>query len=191
MAKTAKPKAEKTVLSIRALNRERIKGKVWIGDPCYVFGDNAWNEFMAVQWADRKNPNKPTVDDHNGAVLETVHGPAYLCGTAYGDGFYDVRVNGESVGGCGVDAGLLSVIPLATVKKLVKDKKRGGAGNGRDNLALGLILAVDGKFEANGGDFSVGNLSVNTSGEGEEEEESDSAMKDFLDDPLGQDDEDE
>jgi hypothetical protein len=36
----------KIVLSIRQMRPgEKIKGKVWIGDPCYVFSDPAWDEY--------------------------------------------------------------------------------------------------------------------------------------------------
>lgn len=81
------------------------------------------------------------INDKNGAVIETKHGPAYVCGTAYGDGCYEVKVAGRCVGRAGVDAGMLSVIPLATAKKLARGKPRGVAKS--LGLGRGLLRAEE------------------------------------------------
>jgi len=72
---------------------------VWLGDPCYVpeFNDN-WDDFCGVLFS---------MEDDDSHVM-SCNGIEFVVGnTAYGDGYYHVSSGGK----CGVDAGLLSVIP--------------------------------------------------------------------------------
>lgn len=85
------------------------KTNVWIGDPCYVPEFDpvpVWNDFCDLIFSDdfKKNPGESHVVSYNG--IEFVFGS-----TAHGDGCYPVNIRGATHGRCGVDAGLLSVIP--------------------------------------------------------------------------------
>lgn len=135
-------------------------GKYWIGDPCYVYGDD-WLGFCDCFDGIGRD----------GGYLQYVKTPFFVCGTADGDGEYDVKQHGSKVGTCGVDAGLLSVIPMALVKKWLAVKKYDGTF--KKETYGGTIIQADSCFEieASGGDFNFGPFSVNTSGEGEEEHE--------------------
>jgi len=93
-------------------------GKAWIGDPCYVFPDTHWANLCSLMFP-QKGPKShlPAVNDWNGAeVIVEVDDKEYkfwIIGTASGDGCYSLTKNGSMISdSLGVDAGLLSVIPL-------------------------------------------------------------------------------
>lgn len=81
------------------------KTKVWIGDPCYApelssDDDETWQEFCSFYF--------DAGGDNEGFLIAEHRGVEFLVGgTAHGDGCYELNIGGH----CGVDAGLLSVIP--------------------------------------------------------------------------------
>jgi hypothetical protein len=88
----------------------RIEGSqlVWLGDPCYApelnthEKNNPWDDFCNELFDDERYKL-----DENGFVMEHNGTKFFFCNTAHGDGCYRVSSGGE----CGVDAGMLSVIP--------------------------------------------------------------------------------
>lgn len=85
--------------------------RVWIGDPCYVpfFNDN-WDAFLDVYF-------DVYTDDGPSHVMACNGIPFVLGNTAHGDGTYHLNVGGS----CGVDAGLLSVVPAGEFGLVEKD----------------------------------------------------------------------
>lgn len=89
-----------------------MEGACYIGDPCYVFTDSQWDKIMeetnvfgAGDNTDIKFDGTFFVDGIECAVADT----------AYGDGVYDVRVNGEFLTSIGVDAGCIAIIPINAI----------------------------------------------------------------------------
>lgn len=126
-----------------------IKGKCWIGDPCYVCKD--WDSFCTTLFAIPGNEH--CAYDKNGIKVDTIHGSFYVAGTKHGDGCYDCKVNGKKVASLGVDAGMLSVIPFHVVNNILREG---------DSLDCGVWLELDGEFKAKDGNFSVGTMKVKT-----------------------------
>jgi hypothetical protein len=115
---------------------------VWLGDPCYApelsdDWDNFCNEYFQ---ADEDEPSK--VMEHNGVK--------FVCGnTAYGDGCYGVSTGGR----CGVDAGLLSVIPAGAF----------GLDSNRDTDFGGVFVTIQGEcYMDKDGTLHAGSVCVHT-----------------------------
>lgn len=77
------------------------KNKFYIGDPCYALKD----EYYDGLWADEGYPNGKLVSKDTGATVMVVDS------TAHGDGWYPGFTETGCIGGFGVDAGCLSLIP--------------------------------------------------------------------------------
>ena len=142
-------------------------GKAWIGDPCYVFPEDYWDNFCSLMFGDSHNP---VVNDKDGAeVVVTVDGKDYkfwIIGTAFGDGNYALRKNGMEIGtGLGVDAGLLAVIPLDVLE----------AWDGKEDHLGTTILLQNATLTASEGNFQLkakdGNYTVNTVGDDDDEDD--------------------
>lgn len=89
----------------------QVNGRVWIGDPCYPpFFNKYWNEgWLAAFWKGQEALREADPDAYDGSVVVTLNGIEMVAGgTDHGDGCYDVD---GACGSCGVDAGLLCVIP--------------------------------------------------------------------------------
>jgi len=129
-----------------------LKGQYWFGDPCYVFPEDKWQELCRLMW-----PNGRDFDDTNAVRVVEVDGEkCYLIGTAYGDGCYPLVKNENVVGELGVDAGMLSMIPM----KLVKSEGWGKTAR------CGVKLTLDGtvqRISVDDGDFTYGNIRMITS----------------------------
>lgn len=91
-------------------------GGVYFGDPCYVvpdgFGrgdcpDDLWEEYCN---------SRPASTDNIILVTEYEGIKFYSWDTAYGDGAYPLRCNLNTMAILGVDAGVLSVIPIKLLK---------------------------------------------------------------------------
>lgn len=85
-----------------------LNGKYFVTDPCYVIPNEQWDEFCEnLSKAEEKSKNHSCICtfDMNGKK-------AVVFGTAYGDGEYPVYKNDIFIGRCGVDAGLLSLLPV-------------------------------------------------------------------------------
>jgi hypothetical protein len=131
------------------------KGTYWIGDPCYVYPHDEWQEFCGTLFCGK-------IDEHIAAYGKRQF---FVTSTAYGDGCYALKRDGKKVSGeLGVDAGLLSIIPKALVR----------LWHPKDNEAdrLGIWVTLDKDEEVTvpeSGIFVFGPYSVNTKDdEGEE-----------------------
>lgn len=138
-----------------------LQGKFWVGDPCYIFADNAWQKLCELMYP---NHNEPDFNDRDSVRVVEVDGvKCYLFGTAHGDGTYELKRSGEVIGELGVDAGMLSVIPMEIVKL------RGWGKTKWAGTEIDLLGNHKKQIGVDGGDFFYDTLSINTSGEGEEE----------------------
>ena len=139
-------------------NQKLTPGSYWIGDPCYLFGDD-WMEFLHKVY-----PNFDKGDCEN--MLNMPEQDFFVFNTRYGDGCYPVYNKGVKVGECGVDAGMLCVVRLDIAKKLSK---------WQSGEELGVIVRLDRATDIsnNGGDVEFGDFSVITGEEDENEEEND------------------
>lgn len=129
-----------------------LVGDYWVGDPCYVFSDKDWSKLCGLMF-----PNgEAEFDDSNTVRVVRVDGKyCFLFGTAHGDGCYPLREGRKLVGELGVDAGMLSMIPVALLKKK-------GWG---ENQWLGTVVTLNGSVEKIGvtnGDFHYGKYKIKT-----------------------------
>jgi len=91
-----------------------FSGRCLIIDPSYIFTDNkTWTSVCKLL----KHQQQQVLVDN----LHTL----FISDTSSGDGVYPVIVNGATVGSCGVDSGLLSLIPEEVYTYLLT---QGGAG---------------------------------------------------------------
>ena len=88
-------------------------GKYYIGDPCYIWPDDKWDEFCNE------------LDYGNGQILEFEGKGLYVFSTAFGDGVYDLIQNDLKIRYLSVDAGLLSIIPLDLIESMPNHKLEG------------------------------------------------------------------
>ena len=73
--------------------------------------------------------------------------PFYCWSTAWGDGSYQLQLNGHAVASLGVDAGLLGAIPMSLIKRW---------GTQSEAMRLGHVLpshVCQGKLISDGGDM--------------------------------------
>ncbi len=89
-------------------------------------------------------------------IVSADNQPCFIGHTAYGDGVYSLKYKGKNVASLGVDAGLLSLIPIELVKSW---------GNLEKAKRLGHIITMDKSFKVkyNNGDFSWPNYRIKTS----------------------------
>jgi hypothetical protein len=104
-------------------------GTYYIGDPCYVIKDEDWMQALnetnffnlcASPEAVRKREFNPK-NLRNGAFLyhakdHDFHYHLAASSTKFGDGDYPCKNNGCEIGKCGVDAGLISAIPVEMIE---------------------------------------------------------------------------
>lgn len=86
-------------------------GRYWVGDLCYVYPDEEWGQFCDADFGKTEH-----CIDKDGAIGR-YHGGYFffVAGTAYGDGIYPLRKNGQVLSNMGVDAGLLALVPMELV----------------------------------------------------------------------------
>jgi hypothetical protein len=125
---------------------------VWFGDPCYVVPEDQWLHFCNLMFAYEE---KNKLERHYvGEVTDESTGLNWYCwNTAYGDGCYTLQVNGNSVASLGVDAGMLSAIPMRLIKHWTK------TGDISDHEGLGHVLDSDicvGQLDTSEGDMYFG-----------------------------------
>lgn len=134
-------------------------GRYWVGDPAYVVPNDEWSLFCDALFASN--------DAHSGFCREN----NFFClGTAYGDGCYLLRENGMVVGSCGVDAGLLSIIPEILVKLWKSEEKYDGVWPYMGGIWIDLKKSAE--VEPYGkGNFRFADFDMNTEDEDEFEDE--------------------
>lgn len=142
-------------------------GTYYVGDPCYVIKDEEWmqaldetnyfNVFASPEAVLKAEYNPKHL--MNGVFLYHVEGddpPFHLAAsiTKYGDGEYPCKESGSEIGTCGVDAGLIAVIPVAMIEKYGQES----------GLALGVIHQFNTSFgiRYSDGTISFGDVSVYT-----------------------------
>jgi len=142
-------------------------GRYLIVDPCYVFPDERWSEFCDTMFAIPGNKN--CCLDSQGLVFSDNDIEFFVCGTAHGDGYYSLKESGISIGGCGVDAGLLAIIPENLIEKWNSKDKYTGI---HENFGgVWIDIKKDTPIEVyRDGCFSFGSFDMNTDWENEEEE---------------------
>ena len=139
-------------------------GEYVVIDPCYVYGedDNFWQHFVDLLYKDR--------DDFVDGYFEIDGHLIYCFGTKWGDGIYPVYEKGNEIGTCGVDAGMLALIPASVVT----------------NDRLGVHIRLDRPLrpsEWDEGNIKIGDYEIKTSGfdEPEDEDEDDDDEKEYDD----------
>ena len=139
------------------MNTNKLKpGKYWIGDPCYVYPDGKWSAFC----------NELFLDKDDMKFIQGFH----CFGTAYGDGVYNLyqkdKIIGKNImGELGVDAGLLSIIPMKLVKSW------GGATKANH---LGVVVEIKEEAEvvmSGKGNVEFGEYEIFTDGSDIEDED--------------------
>ena len=166
----------------------RVAGKVFIVDPCYVICD--WHQFC--------HDSLDAIQKYQAIKVESPYGTFFVTSTAYSDGSYPVYKAGKFVGEAGVDAGLLSVIPMEVFDKIVsQDDKALNEKWGKDTEwiknELGVVVEAEGPVEMFDGNIDIisekrDNIQVNTSEEEDEDEDEDEENFDDEDEDCGCDD---
>ena len=131
-------------------------GKYYIGDPCYVIDEDRWSDFVDASFGS---------DQKGIAVTEFDGHPMYAHGTAYGDGCY---LGSDGVR-YGVDAGMLSVVPLALCLRYEEDEMKS------EMVRLGSIVDFKEDFTADRNydcTFHFGHIDIPTGDTDEEDDES-------------------
>ena len=67
-------------------------GLIWIGDPCYIMGDDATNR--VTDWMDFCDK----LDNNSGVSTPLGHGTGVAVSSGYGDGCYPVDIEYNSEG---------------------------------------------------------------------------------------------
>lgn len=143
---------------------------VWFGDPCYVVPEELWGYFCNQMFAFEKN-NK--MDRHYVAqVTEETFGQTFYCwSTAHGDGCYQLQLDDNCVARLGVDAGLLSAIPMSLIKRWGTEASANNLGHVLPNIVC------EGELKSDGGDMwfegPTHTISIPTGYQDDEEDEED------------------
>ena len=100
-------------------------GEYYIGDPCYVIKDDEWSDcldgthYFGLLYDLTTREYRPS-HMQNGVFLATYKDMQFKfagSSTKYGDGCYPVRDDeGNELGECGVDAGLIAAIPVSMIE---------------------------------------------------------------------------
>lgn len=148
MTTAAKPHRIKIMKSQIDSDYNIKAGKYWVGDPCYIYPDKQWQELC------RNILNEDQI----------VYEGFFIGSTAYGDGGYPIFCKNVQMGRLGVDAGLLSVIPLSIAQKWPEWKKR-------KHLGVEITVTADSVIEYSNGNFEFGDFRVITSDDNEVSED--------------------
>lgn len=97
---------------------------MWFGDPCYFFdNDNSVNSEMWSEFCSMMYPNGEDGElSDQGTLVVDGHEVLYMS-TAWGDGSYHASAGGKSAD-CGVDAGMLALVPMELVRKMNPDPEK-------------------------------------------------------------------
>jgi hypothetical protein len=90
-------------------------GRYLVVDPCYVVPNEMWSDFCGASFV------------NHAATRASFDGISFFCqGTAHGDGCFVLKCGNKTVGECGVDAGLLSIIPETLIQLWNSEKNYDG-----------------------------------------------------------------
>lgn len=155
-----------------------LHGKVYVGDPCYIFPNESpdlWSKICDHMFGSKC---KEEFNDKNKLRVFEINGiKSYWFGTAFGDGTYDLIYKDNPIDALGVDAGMLSFIPMEIIEQINPEL----ADDKSELERLGHIIKVDDNFfyNLNNGNISVGQYSIDTSGEDYNETDEFSEGDDF------------
>ena len=126
---------------------------LWFGDPCYVVPNELWDSFCGF---DSKNQVKVN--------YKNLPCDFFVWSTAYGDGCFDLKKNGDVVAELGVDAGMLSMIPMRLIKQWMKEsgEKLGDIGPGYFEGGYALQGSFQGQLIVEKGNMSFGDITILT-----------------------------
>ena len=126
---------------------EMKAGKYRVTDPCYFLGhdDDFWNNFCSFMFGEDRTIGSDSY------TIEIAGYKVMAWGTAYGDGCYPTLKDGVEIGSSGVDAGMLSLIPIE-LYDLFKDH----LGENDDSSAPIVELAYNFTPHIEEGDCSYG-----------------------------------
>jgi hypothetical protein len=143
-----------------------FSGDIIVTDPCYFIPDDIWQEIIRKFWyPNRDNEGSETADLGTIYIDDSIK--ILYTSTAFGDGEYDVIAHaGQSVhnNSTGVDAGMIAIITVADAQKLNPEFDTNDKMYPRINGFVGGIQA-DGE-----GNF-IGEITVNTRDEAENEDD--------------------
>lgn len=99
-------------------------GDYYIGDPCYVIPRSEWTEALDATRYFNLFPTRQAMNDGSPYnPREMMHGvfcrgpwKFAVSSTEYGDGCYPCEFDGQTVGRCGVDAGMVAAVPVELVR---------------------------------------------------------------------------
>jgi len=133
---------------------EQMKaGKYRVTDPCYFLGhdDDFWSNFCSFMFGEDRTIGSDSY------TIEIAGYKVLAWGTAYGDGCYPTLKDDVEIGSSGVDAGMLSLIPIE-LYDLFKDH----LGENDDSSAPIVELAYDLTPHIKEGDCSYGDYQTLT-----------------------------
>lgn len=149
-------------------------GDYLVIDPCYIIGEDPfWKHLCDYSFPEDGSERKQFY-----IILDEEH-LCYVFGTRYGDGGYPVN-DGTKSGEAGVDAGMLSLIPMEYVQNRDLDI----------NLGVVVTLKTDSVPHNDDGNVTCGNITI-TTGDDEDEFEDDYEDEDFEEDVTFEDEDDD
>lgn len=122
--------------------------KCYIGDPCYVIRDKAWNEIVKNHYKNNRENPRHVVNGRD----------CFLFNTAHGDGLYKLKEGETVVAYLGVDAGMIGAVPLEAIPDV----------SALDGLQLGYVADINlssDTCKSDDGDMTFGPYTVKTSWE--------------------------
>ena len=142
--------------------------KVWIGDPCYLFGGDAARDVNDA-WGEVFCTDDLFFKDRTGVFS---FGDFYVAfsDTAHGDGCYPVTRGFDRLGEFGVDAGMFCIVPWKLIEQYFPAWLESHyPGAGVVTTVTGCVIFDDDQV----GDAVVGDVTICTTGEDDEEEDDD------------------
>ena len=126
---------------------------LWFGDPCYVVPNELWDSFCGL---DSKHQVKVN--------YKNMPCDSFVWSTAYGDGEYELKKNGDVIASLGVDAGMLSMIPMRLINKwrIESGEKLGDVEPGYFDGGYALQGSFQGELVVKGGNMSFGDITILT-----------------------------
>lgn len=126
---------------------------LWFGDPCYVVPDELWDSFCGLYSKHQVKVN-----------YKNLPCDSFVWSTAWGDGEYELKKDGEVIASLGVDAGMLSMIPMRLINKWRSEsgEKLGDIEPGYFSGGYALHGSFKGELVVKGGNMSFGNITILT-----------------------------